>query len=202
MPEDPAFKERIFMKNKVTIISGFGIAVIAVASICLAGTAAAQNPRTHPLKVDVSPAPTPAAAGKSKKGSALSAKDKSFMMNAAKGGMMEVQWGKMAAQNGKSADVKKFGDRMVADHSKANNELMGLAKEEGVTLPAGKASGKWKSDKDYMDMMVKDHEKDLAEFQDEAKNGSDPDLKKFADKYSKVVQKHLDLAKETQGKLK
>jgi putative membrane protein len=53
-----------------------------------------------------------------------------------------------------------------------------------------------------MDMMVKDHEGDLAEFQDEAKNGSDPDLKRFADKYSKVVQKHLDLAKETQGKLK
>jgi putative membrane protein len=202
MPEDPAFNERIFMKNKLTIISRFGIAVIAVGSICLAGTAAAQNMRTYPLKVDVSPAPTPAPAEKGKKGSALSVKDKSFMMNAAKGGMMEVQWGKMAAQNGKSADVKKFGNRMVTDHSKANSELMGLAKEEGVTLPAEKAGGKWKSDKDYMDMMVKDHEGDLAEFQDEAKNGSDPDLKKFADKYSKVVQKHLDLARETQGKLK
>jgi putative membrane protein len=53
-----------------------------------------------------------------------------------------------------------------------------------------------------MDMMVKDHEKDLAEFQTEAKEGSDPDLKKFAEKYSKMVQKHLDLAKEVQGKLK
>ena len=79
---------------------------------------------------------------------------------------------------------------------------MALAKEEGVSLPGAKAAGKWKSDKDYMDMMVKDHEKDLAEFQAEAQNGTDPDLKKFADKTSKMVKKHLDLAKETQGKLK
>jgi putative membrane protein len=53
-----------------------------------------------------------------------------------------------------------------------------------------------------MDMMVKDHETDLAEFQKEAKGGGDADLKKFADKNSKIIQKHLSMAKETQGKLK
>ncbi len=50
--------------------------------------------------------------------------------------------------------------------------------------------------------MVKDHEKDLAEFQKEAQSGTDPDLKKFADNTSKVISKHLQMAKETQGKLK
>jgi len=124
------------------------------------------------------------------------------MMNAAKGGMMEVEWGKLAAQNGQNADVKKFGNRMVTDHSKANSELMALAKEEGVTLPGAKSPGKWKSDKDYMDMMVKDHQADLAEFQRQAQSGTDSDLKAFAAKYSKVVQQHLDLAKQTQSKLK
>ncbi len=53
-----------------------------------------------------------------------------------------------------------------------------------------------------MDMMIKDHEKDLAEFKEEASSGSDPDVKKFADDTAKIVQEHLDLAKETQGKLK
>ena len=124
------------------------------------------------------------------------------MMNAAKGGMMEVEWGKLAAQNGQNADVKKFGNRMVTDHSKANSELMALAKEEGVTLTGAKSPGKWKSDKDYMDMMVKDHQADLAEFQKQAQSGTDADLKAFAAKYSKVVQQHLDLAKQTQSKLK
>lgn len=132
----------------------------------------------------------------------MTAKDKEFMMKAAKGGMMEVEMGKVAAQNGKHPDVKKFGNRMVADHGKANSELMALAKEEGVQLPAAKGAGKWKSDKDYIDMMVKDHEKDLAEFQAEAQNGTDADLKKFADNTSKVIQKHLNMAKEIQGKLK
>jgi putative membrane protein len=136
-----------------------------------------------------------------KKGN-LSAKDKKFMMNAAKGGMMEVEWGKLAAQNGQNADVKKFGNRMVTDHSKANNELMALAKEEGVSLPAAKGAGKWKSDKDYMADMVKDHEKDLAEFQNEAQNGTDPDVKAFASKGAQMVNKHLALAKQTQSKLK
>jgi putative membrane protein len=53
-----------------------------------------------------------------------------------------------------------------------------------------------------MDMMIKDHEKDLAEFKEEASSGSDPDVKKFADDTAKIVQEHLDAAKEIQGKLK
>ena len=115
---------------------------------------------------------------------------------------MEVQWGQWAAQNGQSADVKKFGNRMVADHSKANNELTALAQKKGVGIKSEKVKGKWTSDKDYMAMMVKDHQEDWAEFQAEAKNGSDPDVKKFAADTSKVVQKHLELAKQTQSKLK
>ena len=102
---------------------------------------------------------------------ALSSKDKAFIMAAAKGGQMEVDMGKMASQKSQNADVKKFGSRMVADHTKWNNELMALASSKGVQVPAHKMSGSWKSDKDYMDMMVKDHQKDLAEFQKEAKEG-------------------------------
>ena len=188
------------MKKQPIILE---IAIVAVAAFCLATTSEALN-QYPPLKSGANaPAPTPAPAknAPATKGK-LSAADKSFMMNAAKGGMMEVEWGKLASQNGQSADVKKFGNRMVTDHSKANSELMALAKEEGVSLPAAKAPGKWKSDKDYMDMMVKDHQQDLSEFQREAQGGTDPDLKAFAAKYSKVVAQHLKMAQETQGKLK
>lgn len=116
---------------------------------------------------------------------------------------MEVEGGRMASQNAKHGEVKKFGERMVNDHSAANNELKSIAASKGVQVPSsGKSMGKWKNDKDYMDMMVKDHEKDLAAFQAEAKDGSDPDVKKFANKTSKVVEKHLNMAKEIQGKLK
>jgi putative membrane protein len=170
------------MKSKLTVISRFSVLTLMVASFGFAGLALAQE----------SPA------GKS---SSLSAKDKTFMHKAAKGGMMEVAMGRQAEQNGKSDDVKSFGKRMVTDHSKANDELKSIAAKKGVKLPSKEPSEKWSSDKAYMDMMVKDHEKDLAEFQEEAKEGSDPDVKKFAEDTAKVVQEHFDLAKETQGKL-
>ncbi len=91
------------------------------------------------------------------------------MRKAAKGGMMEVAMGRLAAQN--------------------------------VKLPSKEPTEKWSSDKPYMDMMVKDHEKDLAEFKEEANTGTDSDVKKFAEDTAKVVQEHLDLAKATQSKL-
>jgi predicted outer membrane protein len=72
----------------------------------------------------------------------------------------------------------------------------------GVKLKNEKVTGKWTSDKDYMEMMVKDHQDDWNEFQTEAKNGSDPDVKKWAADMSKVIQKHLELAKQIQAKLK
>src|SRR5437899_2023726 len=191
------------LMKKHLIMSRIAIVALGVGALCLATTSSALN-AYPPLKTGANaPTTSPSPAkGAAKAASKLSAADKTFMMNAAKGGMMEVEWGKLAAQSGQNDDVKKFGNRMVTDHSKANSELMALAKEEGVALPGAKSPGKWKSDKNYMDMMVKDHQGDLAEFRKEAQSGSDPDLKAFASKYSKVVQEHLDLAKQTQSKLK
>lgn len=185
------------------IISRIAVVAVALGALCLATKSSALS-QYPPLRTGANaPAPTTKpAAGAAKAASKLSTADKAFMMNAAKGGMMEVEMGKQAAQSAQNADVKKFGNRMVTDHSKANSELMALAKEEGVALPGAKAPGKWKSDKDYMDAMVKDHQTDLAEFQKEAQSGTDPDLKAFAAKYAKVVAQHLKMAQETQGKLK
>jgi predicted outer membrane protein len=133
------------MKTKITIVSQFCVLTLTVAALSAAGVAMAQN--------------APAA-----KSSSLSAKDKTFMKKAAKGGMMEVAMGNLAEQNGQSEDVKSFGKRMVTDHSKANDELKSIASQKGVQLPSKEPTTKWSSDKAYMDAMVKDHEKDLTEF--------------------------------------
>jgi putative membrane protein len=136
------------------------------------------------------------------KSRSLSSADKAFIKEAAKGGMMEVAMGRQAAENASDAAVKKFGNRMVADHGKANSELKSIAAEEKVNLPAAKEPGKWKSDKEYMSAMVKDHEEDLAAFDKEAKEGSDPDVKRFAEKGTSMIRKHLQMAKDIDGKLK
>jgi len=172
------------MKTKIRIVSQLYILALLIGALSLLGAARAADT-------------TPTGSG-----SSLSEKDKTFMKKAAKGGMMEVTMGKVAEQNAKSDDVKSFGKRMVTDHGKANDELKSIATKKGFELPNKEHAGKWTSDKAYIDMMVKDHEKDLAEFKEEASSGSDPDVKKFADDTAKIVQEHLDAAKEIQGKLK
>jgi len=146
--------------------------------------------------------------------SMLSDADKEFIMKAAQGGMAEVAGGQTAATNGASADVKSFGNRMVQDHGKANDELKQLATAKGLTLPAetdadhkqkldamAKKTGK-DFDKAYMSDMVADHEKDVAEFQNASQNAQDPDLKNWASKTLPTLQDHLKMAKDINAKLK
>jgi putative membrane protein len=202
--------DRKTMKYKFSINSAVRLGIIAIACVGLSETALAQGGLTF----DSKPYPTPNRTGegtpvqgtaKSKSNTAgrkLSSADKAFIQDAAKGGMMEVAMGRVAEQNATDSEVKNFGGRMVKDHGKANDELKTLAKEENVQLPAEKQPGKWKSDKDYMGQMVKDHQKDLAAFEKEVKEGSDPDVKSFASKTSEVVRKHLEMAKKIDSKLK
>ena len=168
---------------------------------CLAAMAL-RTPTPSPNQTSTANASTNKKSQETAKGGSLSVGDRSFMREAAKGGMMEVAMGRQAEQNASNADVKRFGARMVTDHGKANSELKSIGSKKGVELPGAKEPGKWKSDKDYMDAMVKDHQADLAEFQKEAQSGTDPDVKAFAAKGAKMVSAHLKLAQETQGKVK
>lgn len=135
--------------------------------------------------------------------------DQHFMMKAAQGGMAEVQLGKLATQNASSQAVKDFGQKMVDDHSKANDELKGLAARKNVTLPTSldakdqatmdrlsKLTGA-AFDRAYMRDMVADHKKDIADFQREASSGADPDVKTWASNTLPTLQQHLQLAQST-----
>ena len=146
--------------------------------------------------------------------SSLSAADKDFVMKAAQGGMAEVTTGQLASSKATNADVKNFGNRMVTDHGKANDELKQLATNKGIALPTEtdaehkksandleKKSGK-DFDKAYMTDMVKDHEHDVAEFQKESKSAQDPDLKNWVTKTLPTLQDHLKMAKQTAAKVK
>jgi putative membrane protein len=142
----------------------------------------------------------------------LSAKDKAFVMKAAKGGMQEVELGQLVSQKAQSDDVKQFAQRMVQDHTKANDELKSLAQQKGVTLPTSmgaegdamkakleKLSGA-QLDKMYMHHMVLDHNKDVHEFQTESKMAKDSDLKSWAEKTLPTLQDHLKQAKDVAAK--
>jgi putative membrane protein len=140
--------------------------------------------------------------------------DSEFMVDAANGGMMEVEMGKLAQTKAQSQAVKDFAARMVADHSKANDELKALAATKNVTLPSaidqdgqdhladmGKKSGA-DFDKDYVDMMVKDHDKDVSMFEDEEKDAKDPDVKAWVSKTLPTLREHQQAIKAINDKQK
>jgi putative membrane protein len=108
--------------------------------------------------------------------------------------------------------VKQFGQKMVQDHQQANEKLQDVARNLGVTPPASldakdqklkdrlsKLSGA-QFDKVYMWNMVHDHKQDIAEFQKEAQNGKNDQLKDFAQQTLPTLQEHLKLAEQTKGK--
>jgi putative membrane protein len=137
--------------------------------------------------------------------------DALFAMKAAQGGMAEVQLGQLAAQKGTSPDVKSFGQMMVDDHTKANDNLKSVASQESMTLPTSpnakdqalytklqNESGS-KFDHDYVKAMVKDHQEDVKEFQKESTSGTDPQIKNFAAQTLPVLQQHLSKIQSIQS---
>lgn len=155
--------------------------------------------------------PAPDKPGDKDKG--ISAADKQFINNAATGGMLEVRLGELARKQGASEDVKRFGERMVAEHGKANDELKQLAEKKKVELPKdlpneqkaeidrlSKLRGA-EFDRAYIDFMVTDHTQDVNAFGKQAKDGQDADVKGWARKTLPTLESHLKHAQEIKSKL-
>ncbi len=133
----------------------------------------------------------------------LSIQDKSFADAAAKGGMMEVMMGQLAATNASSSTVKNLGAMMAKEHGKANDELKQWASTVGYKLPTSMDADQQKMyddlkmkkgadfDKAYTDMMVSDHKKDVAAFKEEASKGTEATLKSWAGKTVSTLEHHL-----------
>jgi putative membrane protein len=139
--------------------------------------------------------------------------DSKFVKDAAAGGMEEVELGKLAVAKASSPEVKNFGQKMVDDHSKANDQLSQLASQKGIDLKKDESmmakhdSAKLaklkgaKFDKAYMDMMVKDHKKDVADFEHASKGAKDNDIKSWASTTLPTLQEHWKMAKDIDAKV-
>lgn len=221
------------MKNHLSLISRFAVVALATGGLCFAQAAHGQKKADasaiappEPGKVGsmaaVGSKPSKAEQAKmdaekaAKDGKApmkndkmakgmLDQQDQTFLMNAAKGGMMEVEMGKMAVKMGKSADVKNVGKTLVADHTRANGELMALAKAKGVKLPPAPKMQKMSADNfdsKFLTQAAQDHQKDIAAFERAAKNSKDPEVKAFAKKMVPVLKGHMGAVKKAMGSSK
>jgi putative membrane protein len=141
-------------------------------------------------------------------------KDTDFAVDAADAGMLEVQLGQLAVSNASSPQVKQFGQMMVDDHTKANDELKALASELNISLPSALSDKSMKVynklaektgaefDKDYIDQMVKDHKDVVDKFKKEADDGKEARLKQWASEKISTLQHHLQLAESAQETVK
>jgi putative membrane protein len=130
---------------------------------------------------------------------------KAFIEDGIQGDTSEIMIGKLAGQNGSSAGVKQFGETLVDDHSKAKNEKIAVAQKIGATVPAGASKEAQKEidklskmsgadfDREFVMHMTMDHQKDVKEFEEEAKAGH-AETSNLAMMQLPTLQKHLQIA--------
>lgn len=134
--------------------------------------------------------------------------DAEFAAKAASGGLLEVELGKVLAAKGATSQGREFGQQMVTDHTKANDELKAIAAKHNITLPTSLGEDHQKvykevteekgaaMDKKYLKEMVDDHQEDVKEFTEASVKASDADLKAFATKTLPILQHHLEMAQQ------
>ena len=137
-----------------------------------------------------------------------------FVLEAASANMMEVELGKIAQEKAANQEVKNFGNMMVKDHGQANDRLKTIAQNKNIQLPQqmqekhqetvnrfrNMQKGK-EFDKEYVKLMVEDHQKDIEKFEDAQKNVQDRDIKQWIDNTLPTLRKHKEQIVIIQKKL-
>jgi len=132
--------------------------------------------------------------------STLSAGDKQFFISAAQANASEIALSRVALDQAVNANVKSFANHVLADHDTMDHELKDLALRKGIALPASKASDTLPNvdvDHAYLQQMIRDHEKAVADFS--SANLKDPDLRAWAVKTLPMLRGHLAAAKKLSG---
>lgn len=135
--------------------------------------------------------------------------EKTFVSKGLEGDQSDIQMGQVAQEKSQSNDVKQLAQKLVKDHTQMDEKwFKPLANQLGVSLPKGpskkdkKMTQKMEAlsgsdfDTQYLTMMLKDHEKDLKEFKDEANSAQDPSVKQVAQQGAGVISQHLQLIEQ------
>jgi putative membrane protein len=136
--------------------------------------------------------------------------DTQFFNDAAAGGTYEVQSSQMALQKSQSAGVKGLAQHMIDDHTKANTELLALARSKDVTVtPApnqmqqdmlNRLQGLSGSsfDQEYLRQQQTAHQDTISKFQAATRNTSQP-VAAWASKTLPTLQQHLAMVNQQMG---
>ena len=139
--------------------------------------------------------------------------DAAVIDKVARDGHGEVALGQLAEKKASDAEVKSFAQRLVTDHTKANEQLATVARSEGVTPPTTpdqeqsatrtKLEGLRGSafDRAFVQAQVEDHQKDIAYLQKEEGTVKNAKLRSFIEQTLPVMQQHLQIAEKIGAQL-
>lgn len=142
-------------------------------------------------------------------GAAFAQSGNEFLMNAAKGDNAEIMTGNLAKTKSGNKGVRNFASALVTDHTKAKKEVAALATSMSVNMPsdvkpdAQQAYDKLSQmegpefDREFVNHMVEDHRKDVADFQKQA-DAHDGKVSELAAKQLPILKKHLAMAQDLQ----
>jgi putative membrane protein len=162
---------------------------------CLAATAAAFIPASGAHNANQDARPTAQA----------------FLQKAAEGQQAEIALGQLASERARDERVREFGAQMMKDHRKASAEIQQLASKEGVRLPTeltakhkdkkerfARLSGR-EFDQAYIEYTLRDHHKDVKEFERNVKAIKDPQIHQWAEGTLPLLKQHLRQAQHIAG---
>lgn len=131
-----------------------------------------------------------------------------FLAQAYQDGLSEIRLSQQALQKSSNADVKKFAQRMIDDHTRLNNEITQLAQSKSMALPTDLSTDqKTQADKlaslsgdafdlAYMAANVSAHKSDVSAARQQAQQGNDPAVMMLANGALPILQVHLAVAEE------
>lgn len=136
--------------------------------------------------------------------------DQEFVKEANIGNLKEVELGRLAQRQASNDRVRQFAQKLIDDHSKANDELATLARTKSISL-ASQLPADHKQmvdkfnqmrgeefDREFVQHMIRGHEKMIQEFDRQARTGEDAQIKAFAQRQLPILRSHLQQARDLQ----
>lgn len=135
-----------------------------------------------------------------------------FLNEAFQGNDAEAALAELAEQKAQNSEVKDLAEHIRKDHRKANERLQKIAEKQGLSLPS--AGGPLldernrlqnlaadQFDREYVSVMLKDHQKDIAKYESASRDLTDPELKDYAEDILPKLRAHLEHAQKAAKKL-
>lgn len=134
--------------------------------------------------------------------------DKQFAADAFAGNLAEVAVGELAKQKTRNEQVRRYGDRLTADHRAANEKLAPIASKYQIQLPGGPDSEAQAThdrlatlsgvqfDREFVQEAISDHEKDIDKYTKAISQLQNPELRAYANQTVPTLRQHLQLAQQ------